>query len=292
MAETTERRRLGRGLSALLGDPVLPEPGAQGAAGLTEVAVERIHPNPNQPRRRIEPAALEGLAESIRQHGLVQPVVVRPDGDGYELIAGERRWRAAQRAGLRRLPVLLREADERDRLELALVENLVREDLSPIEVARACAVLTEDFGQSHQAVAQRLGRARPTVSNLLRLLELPDDVQGMVDDGRLSEGHARAVLMVDGARGRRRLAERAVAEELSVRQTERLAREGEAPRRPASAEPPELADAALEAFTAAFDTPVRVRTGARGGVVVELRFGDQNALASAIARLGAPPQSG
>lgn len=282
-------RRLGRGLSALLGDPVMPAVGGADAddGGLTMLAVADIHPNPGQPRRSIDAAALDTLAESIRTHGLVQPVVVRRDADGYELIAGERRWRAAGRAGLEHVPALVRDADARGRLELALVENLVREDLSPMEVARACAVLTEDFGQSHQAVADRLGRARPTVSNLLRLLELPDEVQAMVDQGRLSEGHARAVLMADGARARRRLAERVVAEELSVRQTERLARTVAPTPRGArvAAEPTAMADAALEAFTGAFDTPVRVRTQARGGVVVELRFADEDALRAAMDRL-------
>ena len=286
MPEPTQNRRLGRGLSALLGDPLAPGHGAAAAEGLVELALADIHPNPDQPRRRIDPAALAVLVESVRQHGLVQPVVVRPDAEGYVLIAGERRWRAAREAGLERVPALVREADERGRLELALVENLVREDLSPMEVARACAVLTEDFGQSHQQVADRLGRARPTVSNLLRLLELPDDVQGMVDRGELSEGHARAVLMADGARARRLLAERIIAGGLSVREAERLARRDADQRRPATRpELPAAADDALDAFTAAFDTAVRVRARAKGDLVVELRFPDEGALRDAVARL-------
>lgn len=286
MPEPTQNRRLGRGLSALLGDPVTPGQGAAAAEGLVELALADIHPNPDQPRRRIDPAALAVLVESVRQHGLVQPVVVRPDAEGYVLIAGERRWRAAREAGLERVPALVREADERGRLELALVENLVREDLSPMEVARACAVLTEDFGQSHQQVADRLGRARPTVSNLLRLLELPDDVQGMVDRGELSEGHARAVLMADGARERRLLAERIIAGGLSVREAERLARKDADQRRPATRpELPAAADDALDAFTAVFDTAVRVRARAKGDLVVELRFPDEGALRDAVARL-------
>lgn len=283
-------RRLGRGLSALLGEPVTAGQGALAPVeGLVELPLAAIHPNPDQPRRRIDPAALATLVESIRQHGLVQPVAVRPDGEGYVLIAGERRWRAAREAGLERVPALIREADEQGRLELALVENLVREDLSPMEVARACAILTEDFGQSHQKVADRLGRARPTVSNLLRLLELPDEVQALVDRGDLSEGHARAVLMADGARDRRRLAERIVAEGLSVREAERLARDQAAERTPRAPRPdlPPAADDALDAFTAAFDTPVRVRARARGDLVVELRFADENALREAISRLRA-----
>lgn len=286
MPEPAQNRRLGRGLSALLGDPVAAAHGVGPAEGLVELALVDIHPNPDQPRRRIDPAALAVLVESVRQHGLVQPVVVRPDAEGYVLIAGERRWRAAREAGLERVPALVREADERGRLELALVENLVREDLSPMEVARACAVLTEDFGQSHQQVADRLGRARPTVSNLLRLLELPDDVQGMVDRGELSEGHARAVLMADGARERRLLAQRIIAGGLSVREAERLARREADQRRPTTRpELPAAADDALDAFTAAFDTAVRVRARAKGDLVVELRFPDEGALRDAVARL-------
>jgi ParB family chromosome partitioning protein len=288
VAESADRRRLGRGLSALLGDPAQAE-GVAAGEGLRQIPLGEIRANPGQPRRRLDEAALSSLAESVRAHGLVQPVVVRalPEG-GYELIAGERRWRAAQRAGLHTVPALLRDADERARLELALVENLVREDLSPIEVARACAALIEDFGQTHQQVADGLGRSRPAVSNLLRLLELPDEVQAMVDRGELSEGHGRAILMADGARARRRLAERVVAGGLSVRETERLARAaGTArPATGATRPPPPVADDALDAFSAAFDTPVRVRSAARGALVVELRFADEAALRAALDRLG------
>jgi ParB family transcriptional regulator, chromosome partitioning protein len=280
------RRGLGRGLSALLGEAERAEP----AAGLAEIALDAIVPNPNQPRRSIDPAAIEALAESIRASGLVQPVAVRPTGQPgrYELLAGERRWRAARLAGLERIPALVRDADERERLELALVENLVREDLNAIEVARACASLLEDFGQTHAELARRLGRSRPAVSNLVRLLELPAEVQRMVVDGRLSEGHARAVLGADGARARRQLAERIAAEGLSVRQSEALARAAapaKARARRAAAAPPELADGALEAFYAAFGAPVRVRPGARGEVVVELRFASADDLRGALERL-------
>jgi len=278
-------RALGRGLSSLLGDPGAPnaEPN-----GLREVPLAAITPNRDQPRRTVHEEALAALADSIRRHGLMQPLVVRELGDGrFELIAGERRWRAASRAGLETIPVVVRSADERDRLELALVENMVREDLSPIEVARAVATLIEDFGQSHTEVAEHLGRSRPAISNLVRLLELPDEVQAMVDDGRLTEGHARAVLMADGARARRRLAERVVEQGLSVRDAERLAR-AEAPaagssRREAPAGP--TVDAAIDAFAAAFDAPVRVRPDPRGGLRVELRFPDEETLRDALGRL-------
>ena len=231
---------------------------------------------------------MDALAESIRATGLVQPVVVRPLAEGgYELIAGERRWQAARRAGMQRIPALLREADERERLELALVENVVREDLNPVELAHAVAALVEDFGQTHQQVATTLGRSRPAITNLLRLLELPDAVQEMVQDGRLAEGHARAVLMADGARARRELAERVVAEGLSVRQTEAAARgaapASQRPRRGSVRSP--VADPAIDVLYGMFEAPVRVRGSARGEVVVELRFPDDEALRAALDRL-------
>lgn len=284
MAEA--RRGLGRGLSALLGDPSTPAPNAP-PSELRQIALGRIRPNPDQPRTRIDEAALAALAESISTSGVVQPVVVRPaDASGaHELIAGERRWRAAGRAGLEAIPALVRDADDRERLELALVENMVREDLNAIEVATACAVLIEDFGLSHAEVARRLGRSRPAVSNLLRLLELPDDVQSLVVDGDLSEGAARAVLMADGARARRRLAARAAAEGLSVRQVEAAARSrpgDPGARRQAPPANDEALDDALEAFATVFGVPARTRARAGGAVSVELRFPDDAALAAAL----------
>ncbi len=289
-ASIRDRRGLGRGLSALLGDAEPLGAGAARVGALVDVPLDSIVPNPDQPRAVIEPEALEALAASIRASGVLQPVVVAPaDTEGrHELIAGERRWRAARIAGLERVPAIVRAVDARERLELALVENIVREDLSPIDVAQACACLIEDFGQSHGALASRLGRSRPAISNLVRLLELPEGVQELISGGSLTEGHGRAILMADGPARRTRVAERVVAQGLSVRATEDLARKesGEArsaPRR--SGEPTPLGDAALEAFGSAFDTPVRVRTGSRGQMVVELRFADADALAAALERL-------
>jgi ParB family chromosome partitioning protein len=256
---------------------------------MLELELDAIRPNPGQPRRRFDDDALDALAASIRQTGLVQPVVVRPLAEGgYELIAGERRWQAARRAGVVRIPALIRQAGERERLELALVENVVRQDLTPMELSRAVAALVEDFGRSHADVAATLGRSRSAVSNLLRLLELPDAVQEMVEDGRLSEGHARAVLMADGARARRVLAERVVAEGLSVRQTEAAARgHAPAPRpRAATAEPSPVVDRAVDALYGLFEAPVRVRPAAGGAIVVQMRFADEDALARALERLG------
>ncbi len=303
---TDSNPRLGRGLSALLGGgvdreaiapspaPQTPQlPGSAGAehassAGLTMIPIDRIVPNPGQPRRRFDDAALEALASSIKESGLLQPVVVRPaQNDTYELIAGERRWQASKRAGITELPVVVRDADARGRLELALVENVVREDLNPMEVARAVAALVEDFGRTHESVASTLGRSRPAISNLLRLLELPDTVTALVEDGSLSEGHARAILMADGAKSRRLLAEKVVRDGLSVRQTEAMARSA-APRaggeRPARVDPPASADMAMDVLYGMFEVPVRVRPTAKGPLV-ELRFPSDEALAAAIERL-------
>jgi ParB family transcriptional regulator, chromosome partitioning protein len=215
-AESTPRRGLGRGFEVLIGGAE-PE--------LAHVPVDQIHPNPSQPRRRFEHEAVSGLADSIRAQGLIQPVVLRPRlQGGYELIAGERRWRAAREAGLATVPAIVREADDRDSLLLALVENVAREDLSPVEEARGYAVLIDEFGLALGDVADRVGKAKPTVSNRIRLLELPDDVLAMVARAELSEGHARAVLAVPDQDGRRKLAKRIVREGLSVRAAERAAR--------------------------------------------------------------------
>jgi len=288
---TRERRGLGRGLEALLGDGEAAR-AATTAGTLLELRLDTIDPNPDQPRATLAPEALEALAASLRSAGVLQPVVVGPaDAAGrHQLIAGERRWRAARMAGLERVPAIIRQVDSRERLELALVENLVREDLSPIDVAHACATLIEDFGQAHGELAARLGRSRPAISNLVRLLELPDGVQEMIASGALTEGHGRAILMADGAARRTRLAERVVAESLSVRRTEALARvesaSSSAPR--VTATPTPIGDAALEAFGTAFDTPVRVRTARGGQLVVELRFADEDALSEALSRLSPP----
>jgi len=209
------RRGLGRGFEVLIG----------GGSELAHVPVEQIHPNPRQPRKRFESENVAGLADSIRAQGLIQPVVLRPRLEGgYELIAGERRWRAAREAGIESVPAVVRDADDRETLLLGLVENVAREDLSPVEEARAYAVLIDEFELSLGDVAERVGKSKPTVSNRIRLLELPDDVLAMVNRDELTEGHARAVLSVPDHDGRRRLARRIVREGLSVRAAERAAR--------------------------------------------------------------------
>ncbi len=212
---TTARRGLGRGFEVLIG----------GAPELAHVPVEQIHPNPRQPRKRFESDSVGGLADSIRAQGLIQPIVVRPRLEGgYELIAGERRWRAAREAGIASIAAVVREADDRETLLLGLVENVAREDLSPVDEARAYALLLDEFGLSLGEVAERVGKSKPTVSNRVRLLELPDDVLAMINRHELTEGHARAVLSVPDQDGRRRLARSIVREGMSVRAAERAAR--------------------------------------------------------------------
>jgi ParB family transcriptional regulator, chromosome partitioning protein len=195
------------------------------ASGLAHIPLEQIHPNPRQPRKRFEHESTAGLADSLRAQGLIQPVVLRPRLEGgYELIAGERRWRAAREAGLATVPAVIREADDRETLLLSLVENVARENLSPVEEARGYAVLLDEFELSLGEVSERVGRSKPAVSNKLRLLDLPDDVLAMVERGELTEGHARAVLAVPDQVGRRKLARKIVAQGMSVRAAERAAR--------------------------------------------------------------------
>lgn len=268
MTPAARQRGMGRGLAA-----ILPETGP-GEPDYREVPVQMIRPNPDQPRRRLDPETISSLAESIAEAGVIQPLIVRPLADGrYELIAGERRWRAAREAGLDTVPALLRDEDEPRRLQTALIENVAREDLNPVDQARACAALVEDLGLSKEELARRLGRARPAISNLIRLLDLPDDVLELLSDGQLSEGHGRAILQASGNEVRRRLARDAVAAAWSVRETERRAKAAGAVRTRVVADPDR--EAALlraeEALEEAFGHGVRVRT-VRRGIRAELRF--------------------
>src|SRR5215211_4097874 len=257
-AAPDKRRGLGRGLELLVGGPGGPE--------LAHLPVEAIHANPRQPRKRFDHESTSALADSIRAQGLVQPVVVRPrKAGGFELIAGERRWRAAREAGLPTVPALVRDADDRDTLLLGLVENVAREELSAVEEARAYALLLDEFGLSLGEIGERLGRSKPSVSNRVRLLELPDDVLAMLERGELSEGHARAVLAVQGHEDRRRVARLIVRRGLSVRAAERAARWAGArtkPRRPRQAPPdPALAERAKAAAEALTRLTARVTAG-------------------------------
>lgn len=212
-------RGMGRGLAAILSIS------APAQDDLRRIPVDLVDPNPRQPRSLVHDDALKGLADSVRERGVLQPVLVRPlRGGRYELIAGERRWRAAREAGVEILPALVRDADDRDSLLLGLIENVAREELSPVEEARAYALLTDEFGLSLGEIAERVGGSKPGVSNRVRLLELSDDILSMVERGELTEGHARAVLAVPDNEGRRRLARKIVRQGLSVRAAEREAR--------------------------------------------------------------------
>jgi len=250
---------------------------------LAELPIDTIHASPRQPRRRFDHEATSGLADSIRAQGLVQPVVVRPRKEGgWELIAGERRWRAAREAGLATLPAVVRDADDRDSLLLALVENVVREDLSPVEEARAFAVLMDEFGLSLGELAERVGLSKSAVSNRMRLLDLPDDVLAMIERGELTEGHARAVLAVPDQEGRRRLARDIVARGLTVREAERAARWKGARRKPrkTTRADPVLADRACAA--AQLITGLRARLGPGR---LEILFADETELAELVEAL-------
>ena len=268
------RRGIGRGLSA-----ILPEAEASAAGELRELPVSLIKPNPSQPRTKFDPEALAALAASIEASGVVQPLLVRPLPDGsYELVAGERRWRAAQQAGIEKVPAVVRDQEEAERLQAALIENMVREDLNPVEEAKACDALVRELGLTKEELARRVGRSRPAVSNLIRLLELPDEALELLEAGDLSEGHGKALLAVAGNDVRRRLARDAARGGWSVRETEqrvRLAGQPKARPRRATVDPD--AQAALRDAADALEEALGHEVSARAkgeSIVAELRFDD------------------
>jgi ParB family chromosome partitioning protein len=275
---------MGRGLSAILSasDPaaIASATGPRGAE-LRELPIDAVQPNPGQPRKQFDEEALQALADSLGDRGVLQPVLVRPvPGGTYELVAGERRWRAARLAGLTTVPAIVQDRDDARTLEDALIENMAREDLNPVEEARAVAALVEELGLTREAVGKKVGRSRVAISNLLRLLDLPDEVLELLQDGTLTEGHGRALLMAEDHADRRRLARSAAGEGWSVRVTEQRAREAnEAPKAPAQGRaalhPDQEAAMAqiAERLGGALGTDVRVRP--RGtGFKVELVFAD------------------
>src|SRR5437868_2709898 len=222
----TQKKVLGRGLGALIPQKASEPSPSQGGSGLLQIAIDQIAPNPYQPRKTFNEASIEELARSVRQHGIVQPLVVTRAGDRFKLIAGERRYRAAQRAGLHSVPVVIKEMmQEGDALEIALIENIQREDLNPMEEAMAYRQLHEEFGLTQEEISRRVGKERSTVANFLRLLRLPENVKKLLASGQLSMGHARALLAVESAKKQEQLAERVVKRNLNVRQTEMLAAE-------------------------------------------------------------------
>ena len=275
-------RGMGRGLAA-----ILPETGV-GEPHFRDIPVGMIQPNPEQPRKRFDPDSIETLARSLADTGVIQPLIVRPLDDGrYELIAGERRWRAAQHAHLETVPALIRNEDEIQRMQIALIENVAREDLNPVEEARACAALVEELGVSKEELGRRLGRSRVAISNLVRLLDLPDEALALLEDGSLSEGHGRAVLQATGDKERKRLAKAAATEGWSVRETERRAKAGET-NAPKPAPHPDQIEALREAeeqLESALGTGVVVKAR-RKGFRAEIDFEDLAALLDFAKRSG------
>ncbi|MFN3218104.1 MAG: ParB/RepB/Spo0J family partition protein [Acidimicrobiales bacterium] len=272
---------LGRGLGALIpGDEDRPS-GLSGVA-YRELPVGAISANPYQPREQFDELSLSALTASVREVGVLQPILVRAKGqDEFELIAGERRWRAAKRAGLRTIPAIVREIEDLTSLEHALVENLHREDLGPLEEAAAYQQLMEDFGLTQEAVSQRVGKSRSAVANSLRLLQLPASVQGMLVDGQLTAGHARALLGLASRQEQDRLARLAVADELTVREVERLVREGSTITPPAKKSGSRERPAALleveQRMADRLDTRVQVTMGDKRGKMV-IEFADMDDL--------------
>jgi ParB family chromosome partitioning protein len=268
------RSGLGRGLGALIPNA---DSGSFEDAVLRELPIALVQPNRYQPRGHFDDDALASLAASIRELGVLQPVLVRPVDDHFELIAGERRWRAAREAGLPTVPAIVRDADDTESLLLALVENVAREDLSPVDEARACALLIDEFGLSLGDVSERVGRSKPAVSNRMRLLDLSDDVLAMVERGELSEGHARAVLAVPDQEGRRLLAREIVKKGMSVRAAEQRARWAGARQKPrvrGAPIDPALAARVRAAAERLTGRPVRLTRGR-----LEIQFADEYELA-------------
>jgi ParB family transcriptional regulator, chromosome partitioning protein len=296
MTTLAEKRRpaLGRGMAALLSNAPAPAaapaaPAAPPGRAVLSLPVEVVERNPSQPRKRFEEAKLEELAASIREHGVVEPILVRRDGERYRILAGERRWRAAQRAGLQEVPAILRDASDREAFELALVENLQRADLNSIEEAEAYDVLVRDHGLTQDEVARRVGKERSTVANSLRLLKLPEEVRDAVREGQLDMGHARALLALEGPEAIRKAAQRAVRDGLSVRATEALVRQLLQRDEPAGAKPVEESPAIRD-----LTNRLQRRLGARCRVVqkgatagkLEIEYTSLDELDGILARIG------
>ena len=275
-----KRPALGKGLSALIPDVPDVRPGAAS----TEVDVDLISPNEHQPRQRFEDARLEELAQSIKANGVIQPIVVRKVDGGYRIIAGERRWRAAQRAGLTRVPVVVKDVgagNDAQLLEMALIENIQREDLNPIDQAAAYEKLSSDFSMTQEEIAAAVGKDRSSVANHMRLLKLPQEVRAEVAEGRLSMGHARALLAIADEGGQRQVAREVIARNLSVRETEamvkRFERGASSVRRAAPAESDVHTRAAEEKLRMTLGTRVRISRRGKGGRI-EIDFGSEDEL--------------
>ena len=288
---------LGRGLDALMGGGPSSLLEQSEGSGITTLPIAKVEANASQPRKQFDPDALSDLAESIATHGILQPITVRRLPSGYyQIISGERRWRAARQAGLNEVPVLVIEADDRKVMELSLIENLQREDLNPMEEAAGFQKLMADFGLTQEECAERVGKSRPAVANALRLLSLPPSLHPLLEDGQLSAGHARAILSVPSPQLQEKLADKVVAEGLSVRQTEALAKRlaaGEAtpPPRP---EGPDLSIYLKEAertLGARFGRKVSIVSGKRKGRI-ELEYYGPDDLTALLDLLEKAPSAG
>lgn len=277
-----KRRGLGRGLEALI--PTSWSEATPTSEAITNLPVHSIKPNPFQPRQQFSNEELEALAESIKMHGLLQPVLVRPKEEGYELVAGERRWRAAQLAGLTEIPAIVRHCSDDELLALALIENLQREDLNPLDEAQAYKVLMEKFGLTQEAIAERVGKSRTAIANTVRILTLPEPIKQALREGKISEGHARALLSAPDEGVMMEVFQQVLKHSLSVRQTEmviqRLAKRKK--RREHTSDPYLLA--LQQILEDRLQLPVRLRRGRKGGVL-ELRFFSDEELESLVKRL-------
>lgn len=279
-----KKKALGRGLGSLIQE-------AQSEAGAQQqpdniISVEEIHPNPNQPRTHFNETELEELSESIRAHGVLQPLLVRKDRTGYEIIAGERRYQASKIAGLTELPVIVRDVDDSQMLELALIENLQRSDLNPIEEAKGYRELIKASGMTQEALSRAVSKSRSTITNSLRLLDLPQHVQDLLFEGKLTAGHARAILAVPFEEQRIKLADKVVKEGLSVRATENLAplfSVGDTPKTPRPVTPQSYKKAA-RVLRQVFNTNVKVKSS-RGKNKIEIEFKDEEELAGILNRV-------
>lgn len=280
MPSPKKRSGLGRGLSALVSEAEYETGGSSAAAtSETKLPIEDIVPNPNQPRIHFNETELRELSESIQEHGVLQPLLVRKHGNGYEIIAGERRYQASKLAGLEELPVIIKEVNDKEMLALALIENLQRSDLNPVEEAKGYRQLIDASGMTQEALSKAVSKSRSAITNSLRLLDLPEVVQQMIFEGKLTAGHARAILAVPYEDARIRLAEKVVAEGLSVRATENLAplfSAGETPKtsRPAT---PQSFKKAARVLRQVFNTNVRVKSS-RGKNKIEIEFKDEEEL--------------
>lgn len=280
-----KKKALGRGLGSLIQE-AQSETGGSAVTADSMVDIESIHPNPNQPRTHFNDAELNELSDSIAEHGVLQPLLVRKDAEGYEIIAGERRYQASKIAGLTEVPVIIKDVDDQKMLEIALIENLQRSDLNPIEEAKGYKQLIKQSGMTQEALSKAVSKSRSAITNSLRLLDLPEPVQQYLFDGRLTAGHARAILAVPYEEQRIKLAEKVVQEGLSVRATENLAplfSVGDTPKAPRPVTPQSFKKAA-RVLRGVFNTNVRVKS-TRGKNKIEIEFKDEDELAQILDRM-------